>query len=193
MSNNKILDELTGKEIKELIKDGKIKIEELDSSALYALIDNETDLLAFGNGDMELIRLCADRLDEINGGPLLDGNAVGEIIERTKAEYITVISDEEADAKKPARRRLRLKRALIIAAAVIAVIASSVMIAGAFCFDLVKTIRDMVFESVGTQVDSSNVTVYHTGAPKEYGSIEQLIQEEDLDIMYPTKFPKGMR
>jgi len=100
-----ILDNLKGQEIKELIIDRKITLEELDTSALEKLLDYETDMLCLDMGDMELIRACAARLDELNG-PAMTDEEFWSIIKKAEERMISGEKENtpvDAPVNAPAR------------------------------------------------------------------------------------------
>ena len=190
MANKNTLDNLTGQEIKEMINVGNIEIEQLGASALRKLMNYEVDMLCFGEGDLELIDKCSELLDEIDPVPMSSEEFMN-IIRRNEKERITIIEDGASYNRVP-QKRFVLKRIAIVAAAVVILIASTVSVAAAFGVNIFEYINEMVSQPEGTQIDIDGFTFYHNGDVKKYSSIEQLIDDEGLDIMYPTKLPEGI-
>lgn len=190
MANKNTLDNLTGQEIKEMINVGNIAIEQLGASALRKLMNHEIDMICFGEGDLELIDKCSDMLDELDPAPM-SNEAFMNIIRRNEKERITVIEDGSS-YKHVSKKRFVLKRIAIVAAAVVILIASTVSVAAAFGVNIFEYINEIVRQPKGTQIDIDGFTFYSSGDVKKYSSIEQLIDDEDLDIMYPTKWPEGI-
>ena len=189
MANKNTLDNLTGQEIKEMINVGNIEIEQLGASALRKLMNYEVDMLCFGEGDLELIDKCSELLDEIDPVPMSSEEFMN-IIRRNEKERITIIEDGASYNRVP-QKRFVLKRIAIVAAAVVILIASTVSVAAAFGFDVFKYISQIVRAPEGTESNFEEFTFYKNNETKKYSSIEQLLEDEELDIMYPTKLPEG--
>ena len=63
----KELDNMTGQEIKEMIANQKIKVEDLDIEKLNLLFEYESTVICNSEGDSELLLRCADLLAEKEG------------------------------------------------------------------------------------------------------------------------------
>ncbi len=194
MDKNK-LDNISGQEIRELIDDEIVNLQELSDSALQKVLDFETEMLCHGSGDMDMIRRCSEVLDKRSQSNKLCHSEISAIITKARSENVNVVDSGEntPSVTVPKRnRRFVLKRIAIVAAAVIAVMASTVAVAAAFGVDIIEYLGDVVRQPEGTQADIDGYTFYHNGKMKQYSSIEKLLDEEDLDIMYPTKWPEGV-
>ncbi len=190
-----ILDNMSGQEIKELIDDELITLQELDDFALEKVLDFETEMLCHGTGDMDIIRQCSEILDARSKSNMLNHNEISDIINKTKSEYVTVIdADSSPSIVAPQRkRRLLLKRIAIVAAAVIIMITTTVAIAAAFDFDIINFLKDIAGEPDGTTENIDEFTFHKAGETKKYDSIQEMIESENLDIMYPSSFPEGTK
>lgn len=186
----KILDNLSNQELKELIYNKKVKINELSASALNDLLNYETDMLCFGKGNVEFICEISDALDKLERDIMLSKDEICQIIQKTKAENIEII-DKRAE-KSVLRRKITLKKIAIIAAAVILITACSAVVATAFGFDLFKLLGVAADLPVGESMTVNGITFINHGEPKEYSSIEEMIEKENLDILYPAKLPEGI-
>ncbi len=191
MIDKNMLDDLNCREIKEMIDENKISLEQLDASTLRKLMDRETDMLCIGKGDIELICRCSDLLDKTDPVPMTDDEFMN-IIEKSKKEHI-VIADENAKHHNVPKTRFIFKRVALTAAVILILMTSSFAVAGAFGFDICKYISEVVRAAVGTESNADGFTFYHNGEAKEYSSIEEMIKNENLDILYPTKFPDGVK
>ena len=197
MFDKDILDNLKGQEIKELIIDRKITLEELDTSALEKLLDYETDMLCLDMGDMELIHACASRLDELNG-PAMSDEEFWSIIKKAEERMISGEKENtpvDAPVNAPARvvkKRIIWKKVWLVAAIVALLISAATMTASAFGFNVFEYFREVIGLSAGEKVDKGTVTLINRGEAKEYDSIEELLAEENIEILYPSVLPEGI-
>lgn len=189
--DKRMLDKMSGQEIKEMIFINKLSWEELDTTALEKLLDFETDRLCIGLGDMEIIDKCSRLLNDANADNILSDQDVMRIIENTKAKYVTIV---DTDAKSETRgKRIKIFRRIGLIAAVMALLfVGTTVIAAAFGVDILQCIADVVREPEGTKIDVEGFTFYHNGEGTQYSSIAEMIEKENLDIIYPTKLPEGI-
>ena len=197
MFDKDILDNLKGQEIKELIIDRKITLEDLDTSALEKLLDYETDMLCLDMGDMELIRACAARLDELNG-PAMTDEEFWSIIKKAEERMISGEKENtpvDAPVNAPARvvkKRIIWKKVWLVAAIVALLISAATMTASAFGFNVFEYFREVMGLSAGEKADKGTVTLINRGEAKEYDSIEELLEAENINILYPSVLPEGI-
>lgn len=185
-----ILDNLKGQEIKELMVNGKITLEDLDTAALNKLLDYETDMLCLDEGDMDLIHACASRLDELNGPAMSDEEFLA-VIKKVEDEYVS--SNTNTLPVRTVKRRLASKKIWLVAA-VIALLAAMVTVtASAFGFNVFEYFKEVIGLPAGEKVDKDTITLVNNGKFEEYGSIEELLLAEKIDILYPSVLPDGVR
>lgn len=185
MKENIKLDNLTCQEIKELIYDNRIELVSLETSVLQRLMDNEIGLLCFGEGDEELIDKCAEIICERDTS----------IMSREQFLSLTdkVINENTEQEPKATRvKRFSLKRALFIAAAVSAIVIGGTMVASAFGFNLFEYISEIARQPDGTEKEANGLTFYNGGETKEYASLKDAVEKENLNIMYPASMPDGV-
>ena len=190
-----LLDNMTGQEIKELIADEIITLQELDVPALEKVLDFEIEMICHGNGDMDVMRQCSEILDERSKSDKLNHDDILAVINKTKSEQVTIINADNACPSVVAPQRKILfvfKRIAIVAAAIIIMMTTTVAIAAAFGFDIFKYLRDVADEPSGTAVNVDEFTFYNVNVYKKYNSIQEMVRSENLDIMYPTLFPDGV-
>ena len=185
-----ILDNLKGQEIKELMVNGKITLKDLDTTALNKLLDYETDMLCLDEGDMDLIHACASRLDELNGPAMSDEEFLAAI---KKAEEDYVSGNRNALPAKPVKRRFISKKIWIVAAAIALFAAMATVTASAFGFNVFEYFKEVIGLPAGEKVDKDTITLVNNGKFEEYGSIEELLLAEKIDILYPSVLPDGVR
>lgn len=190
------LDNMTGQEIKEMIDEKAIALEELDYSSLLKVLDSEIDILVFGSGDMVFINKCNELLEAKENEPIISDERFDEIIEKTFAEHTVIVSDGEQETRRNKHerptRRIILRRFAIVAAAIITIFATTTLVAAAFGVNIFEYLAIVARQPKGSKIDVDKFTFHHNNETRKYSSIEQMIEEEDLNIMYPTVFPEGI-
>lgn len=189
----KKLDNLSGQEIKEMMINRVILIDEMDSTSLSKLMDYEIDMLCFGKGDISIIELCSKRLDELHGDDLVSKDKVTDIIEKVKEEHIMIVdSDESVKTRKLQVYRGVLKKMLIAAIIMISLIATSVLVSVAFDIDIFGFLSDIIKEPEGTEYNIDRFTFYHNGNSVQYETMDEFIEKENINILYPNELPSGI-
>lgn len=174
----KICDNLSGAEIKKLISEDELSLQDLDIAALQKLFDYETDMLCTDEGDIDTLNACAARLDELKG-PLI-----------TKEEFFNIIN-KTAPAKKPARR-LRFKKVLLIAAAIAVFFATVTITATAVDVSSFELFRELIGMGPGGFLNKGGVTLEYIDVKEEYDTVEEALQSKDINIWYPSVLPEGI-
>ena len=190
-----LLDNMSGQELKEMINDEIITLEDLDNTALEKILDFETDMLCFGTGDMTTIRRCSELLNKRNDSDVLNKDKIISIIDRVKGEHVIIVEEEktqESKAKVIKRGNITLRRIGLIAAIVTVLMSVTVLVAAAFGVNILEYLGKIVRQNEGTQINVDEFTFYHNGEAKRYSSIEEMVAEEQLHIMYPSKLPEGI-
>ncbi len=182
-----ILDNLKGQELKELIVNGKITLEDLDTAALNKLLDYETDMLCLDEGDMDLIRACASRLDELNG-PAMSDEEFLEVIKKAEEDYVS--GNRNVLPAKTVKRRLISKKIWLVAAVIALLAAMATVTASAFGFNVFEYFKDVIGLSAGEKVDKGTITLVNYAGTEVFASVGELLTAEELDIMYPAALPK---
>lgn len=180
MKNYTKLDNLTCQEIKEMIYDNRIELTSLESAVLKKLMDYEVDLLCIGEGSVDFIESCSDILSERETELL------------SHDEFMSIVDETLKKQTAPQQKRLNLKRAIIIAAAVATLLVGSTMIASAVGFNLFDYIRQIAREPEGTEKEEGGITLYNGGETKKYATLKEAIENENLNIMYPASMPEGV-
>lgn len=178
MNDNLDLKGLAISEIREMIKNGKLNITSLDTDVLQKLMDYETALLCFNEGDVDFISQCADVLSEKETG-LMPHEEFVSVVKATLDKHTT----------KP--KRFSLKRSLIIAATVATLVIVSTVVTAAMGVDPMLLALKALKLPVGTHIEIDGFTIEAGGTSRYYSSIEEMIESENLDIMYPV-LPEGV-
>lgn len=197
MFDKDILDNLKGQEIKELIIENKVTLEELDTSALEKLLDYETDMLCLDMGDMELIHACAARLDELNG-PVMTDEEFWSIVKKAEERMVSCEKENtpvDAPVNAPARvvkKRIIWKKVWLVAAIIVLLISAATMTASAFGFNVFEYFREVIGLSVGEKVDKGAITLINNGNKEEYSSMDDLLSSQNMNILFPCLLPQDV-
>lgn len=188
-----LLDNMTGQEIKEMIDNELVSLQELTDSALEKVLDFETEMICHGSGDMEIIRRCSELLDQRSKSNKLNAAEISDIINKTKAEHVTVVDVGDGNSTAaPRRMRFVLKRIAVVAAAIMIMLTATVSIAAAFDIDVTRYLKSIMKEPDGTVIHADGMSIYNGKNPTLYYSVEELLEAEKVDIMYPTVFPESV-
>lgn len=182
--DNKILDNLSGQEIREMIISGAVKLNELSTQALETLFDYESDRVSDGASDASLLLECAEILDNANHGE--------EAAQKSQAFLKSVLDEMCAEKPPKKQKKRRWKTAAIIAAAVLLFAFGITALADTMGYDILSYLREMVGMEPGTVTEKDGVTLVHIGETKDYSSVEELLRDENLNIMYPSVLPDGI-
>lgn len=178
------LDNMTGQDIKEMITEQKINLEDLSIPALNCLFEYESDAVCKGEGDTDLLCRCADVLAQKEG--------LAEEHDEVFAAMLNNAMQPVSPAVQPKTKSYRFKKALLIAAVVALLACSASFVAMAFGFDVFGYFRELISRPAGATIEESGVTLVHFGESAQYTSLEKLVAETKLDIMYPDKLPAGV-
>ena len=183
VERKKELDNMTGQELKEMITNQKIKLEDLDIEKLNRLFEYESTVICNNEGDGELLLRCADLLAEKEG-----------FAEEHDKQFQEMLQTAMRNVPVTARRRKRygFKKALLIAAAVALLVGSLSVVAVAFGCDIFACFREIITRPAGATMEKDAVTLIHNGEATEYASWEELVHTEQLDILYPTVLPESI-
>lgn len=184
MENKNEIENMSYSEIKEMINSGKIDLASLDVSVLQGLMDHETDMLCIGEGDVELISRCADVISE-RETELLSHDEFMSIVHEAADSFVTV-------PKKAKAKKFSLKRTLIIAASLALLIAACTFAVSTWGFSESGFLRNLIKKPEGTIGEIGGITIQDGGKARTYSTIEEAIEKENLDIMYPTVFPDNI-
>jgi cell division protein FtsL len=183
VERKKELNNMTGQELKEMITNQKIKLEDLDIEKLNRLFEYESTVICNNEGDSELLLRCADLLAEKEG-----------FAEEHDKQFQEMLQAAMHNVPVTARRRKRygFKKALLIAAAVALLVGSLSVVAVAFGCDIFAYFREIITRPAGATMEKEAVTLTHNGEAKEYSSMEELVRTERLEILYPAVLPESI-
>ena len=186
---------MSGQELKEMINDEIITLEDLDNTALEKILDFETDMLCFGTGDMTTIRRCSELLNKRNDSDVLNKDKIISIIDRVKREHVIIVDEEktqESKAKVIKRKYITLRKISLVAAIITVLMSVTVLVAAAFGVNIFEYISKIVRQDEGSQINVEQFTFHNGGEVKVYSSIEEMEETENYNIMYPSKLPANV-
>ena len=190
-----LLDNMSGQELKEMINDEIITLEDLDNTALEKILDFETDMLCFGTGDMTTIRRCSELLNKRNDSDVLNKDKIISIIDRVKREHVIIVDEEKTQESKAnviKRKYITLRKISLVAAIITVLMSVTVLVAAAFGVNIFEYISKIVRQDEGSQINVEQFTFHNGGEIETYSTIGEMVESESLDIMYPTKFPENI-
>ena len=186
---------MSGQELKEMINDEIITLEDLDNTALEKILDFETDMLCFGTGDMTTIRRCSELLNKRNDSDVLNKDKIISIIDRVKGEHVIIVEEEKTQESKAnviKRKHIILRRIGLVAAITAVLMSVTVLVAAAFGVNILEYISKIVRQDEGAEINVEQFTFHNGGEIKYYSSIEEMETFENLNIMYPAKLPENV-
>lgn len=139
--------------------------------------------------DSDLVTECVDFLMELEGKQKL-----------TKADIEQRVNEIPFKGKVTAissytKKKIRAKRLAVIAAILAVILALFGIIAvasGDTVSEFFRQITYSVFKNLdNSPIDQNNITIYKPDGTKTYSSIEELVESEKIDVLYPTWLPEN--
>ena len=139
--------------------------------------------------DSDLVSECVDFLMELEGKQKLTKSEIEQRV--SKIPFKGKVTAMGSYTKKKLRAR-RLAVAAAVLAFIFALFTIFTFATGNSAIDLLRQLGHSIAEMFsGENVDASGVTIYSPHKTKEYDSIETLLKEEEIDILYPTWLPEN--
>lgn len=143
----------------------------------------------FKEMDSDLVTECVDFLMEIEEKQNLSNEEIKQRVNNIPFKgKVTAINSF-------AKKKIRAKRLAVVAAvlAVILALFGIVAVASGNSFgELFKQMGTAIYELLdGKPMQCDNITLIKPNETKEYASIEELIKDEEIDILYPTWLPEN--
>lgn len=176
-------EELSAREIVALINTMQLDPEDLTIPQLDSVFDYELDAVCKGEGDEELLYRCVRTLYRKTGDADLIDHKSSMGIDRA---LMTVRK------KQQVRKRAGKKRMLITAAAIAMVTCFLTFAVSGIGSNIASYVREAAEMPGGSSISEGNITVTNHGVAKVYGSAQEMLAEEGLDILYPTLLPYGV-
>lgn len=164
---------------------------------LCQMIDNETDKPE-EEMDFALIDECSAYLRELSDKA---AEATKEqkkrILQQIKAHHNQTATRKSAKVLRPSWRKVG--KIVAIAATVAALLLSTLTVLAKVngygsAWEYVKeNIQKIIGLDAGDRVDEGNITLIKHDSVVAYNSIEELLQTEGYDIMYPSELPEGVQ
>ncbi len=133
----------------------------------------------------ELVNECESYLAELYSDAVIDKEHMAQKIAKIKGKFCATETPKK-------QRTLRMRRA-VAAALISAVILCGVVAA----YALVPSFRNMVYYVLnldkGSSVHDGGVTYTYNGKVVDYETVDELIEKESLDILYPHNLPDELK
>ncbi len=139
--------------------------------------------------DSDLVTECVDFLMELEGKERLSRKEIEQRVKEIpfKGKVTTLNSY--------AKRKIRAKRLAIIAAvlAVLITLFGIISVASGNTFsEMFRKMGESIYELLdGKTMEYDNITFIKPNETKEYSSIEELVKDEGIEILYPTWLPEN--
>lgn len=139
--------------------------------------------------DSDLVTECVDFLMELEGKERLTKKEIEQRVKDIPFKgKVTALSSY-------AKRKIRAKRLAIIAAVLAVLIAlfGIISVASGNTFsEMFRKMGESLYELLdGETMEYDNITFTKLNEKKTYSSIEELIKDEQIDILYPTWLPEN--
>ncbi len=139
--------------------------------------------------DSDLVTECVDFLMELEGKERLTKKEIEQRVKDIPFKgKVTALSSY-------AKRRIRAKRLAIIAAVLAVLIAlfGIISVASGNTFsEMFRKMGESLYELLdGEPMEHDNITFIKPNETKEYSSIEELVKDEGIEILYPTWLPEN--
>ena len=164
---------------------------------LCQIIDNETDKPA-DEIDFALIDECSAYLRELSDKA---AEATKEqkrrILQQIKAHHNQIATTKSAKVLRPSWKTPR--KIIAIAATIVLLLALTLTVIAKVngysnAWEYIRENAKAFFNmSPGSKVKDGEITLTKHDGVVTYNSIEELLQEEGYDIMYPSKLPEGVQ
>lgn len=163
---------------------------------LCQIIDNETDK-SEDEIDFALIDECSAYLRELSD----------KAAEATKEQKRRILQQIKAHHNQTAQKSAKVlrpswktpRKIIAIAATIVLLLALTLTVIAKVngysnAWEYVKeNIQKIIGMDAGDRVNAGNITLTKHDGVVTYASIEELLQEEGYDIMYPSELPEGVR
>lgn len=139
--------------------------------------------------DSDLVTECVDFLMELEGKERLTKKEIEQRVKEIPFKgRITALNSY-------AKRKIRAKRLAIIAAvlAVFITLFGIISVASGNTFsEMFRKMGESLYELLdGETMEYDNITFIKPNETKEYSSIEELVKDEGIEILYPTWLPEN--
>ena len=162
--------------------------------AYLSLIRDQETEKPLDEADNDLIKACVELLLELQGKEVtLSTEDIEELVRKIPFSDTEMIKTVNAKGKV---RKFKKKKILLIAAVIAILVAILSIVSIAFEWNIFDSIRDkfgsLLNSPIGVEQTENGITFENLGEIKRYENVEQVIENEDLDILLPTKLPNGL-
>ncbi len=187
-------------EIKQLADSGEIDLNSLSHDDLQAVFDEEMRVqLESKTYDMTFLNKVAEALGKTDPPEFSEfwqrdytADDFGRLAENRS--FTDTAPNTDAAGRKNGLRRI--KRTAAVAACIILAVMMLVLTAYAMMPSFNDMIRRVLGMPIGSSVDDSGITFINAGKTKQYSSLDELIEAENLrdyNIMIPKNLPDELK
>lgn len=169
---------------------------------LCKIIDNEM-AKNIDEIDMDLVNECQEELAELMAEKRAERAAEQVAIASAEPEHAGNLSSRgRVCEKKHGASHCTMRTRLVALVAAVIVVFSSMAVISVVAksqgygsaFEYVSEKAKEIFNSKkDTVIEDGNIVIVRNGQTKNYASINELVQQEGLDIMYPTELPEELK
>jgi len=158
-----------------------------DKKSAFDIIILREKKKRLGKMDMDLIAECVNLILEIDG---VDKEKLADTEAELAEEIVHQVKSEEAE--RTSQKRHRYPRHVLIPVFIIAVaLAVTALVAGAMGYSVVDLGKKIIGIPVNIPLDYNGNDVIRTDDVMSYDSIEALLADEKLQILFPETLPDG--
>lgn len=192
----KNIDKSDCRTVKELIINEKISIDLLNEYELEKLIDYETEnvINSKTEPDMSFLNACYEALGKYKDYKnIISEEDVNEIAGNAYQQYL---SAQISNAKPKKRNRIFTKVAISFASVCLVLLSSFSVMALAMggysqAWNYISTHVHEILHMDEKKKTVDGIEIIKSDYTQKYETIEELLREENLDILYPSALPNG--
>ena len=162
--------------------------------AYLSLIRDQETEKPLDEADNDLIKACVELLLELQGKEVtLSTEDIEELVRKIPFADTEMIKTVNAKGKV---RKFKKKKILLIAAVIAILVAILSIVSIAFEWNIFDALKDkfgtVANAPAGVEQQENGITFYRLDKNKKYKSIEDALEQEDIDILFTRNIPNGL-
>jgi hypothetical protein len=175
-------EKLTAAELREMYLNNTLDTDSMSIEDYEKLFEHEMDTYDEYTMNSDILLFCSNGLNQFEKYQRFS-NYKPPIEELFKRHYCE---------RRQVRTQIILKISKWAAVFVVGVALSTQIVAMAFGYsNVIELIRSALNNPEKTVTDFNNKDIIHTNDTRFYNSMSEMLETENLDILYPTKLPNG--
>lgn len=194
------LNNKTMAEIKQLVESGEIDLYSLSKEDLQAIFDKEMEVQYENRTyDMTLLNKIGEVLgkdDDEEFSEFWNREYTSEDFKKLAERNLSIIKNQGREDTVKKNKLHMIKRISVVAACFILVIGGLTFTAYATVPSFKTMILNILNLPIGSSIEDSGITYVNNGETKQYSTINELIEAENLrdyDIVFPDDLPTELR